>query len=141
MVHSAIWRFSKCQVMPSHEAEVGMTLSMGLDANKVALLVRAALLDDASNMNERLAALTADIDVDDDEIICISLDLDLWPEDKEAPEVGALAKMMWLDIDWSGTEGKAPFAWPGMGEHAHKATEYFQMVIEAYRGQGPRAND
>ncbi len=93
------------------------------------------LLDDATNVNERLAALGADISVDGD--AWIALDMDLWPEDKDAPEAEAIAKMLWLEVDWSSTTGTFPFAWPGVGEYTDKTTTYFEMVLNAYGGQKP----
>lgn len=109
-----------------------MALTMNADSEKAQLLLRAALLDDASNVSEKLAALSADIRVDDD--AWISLDMDLWPEDKDAPEAEAIARMLWLDVDWTSTTGTCPFAWPGLGEHTNKTTKYFEMVLDAYRG-------
>ena len=114
-----------------------MALSMGMDAKKAELLLRAALLDDAANVNERLAALSADINVDDDGDAWIALDMDLWPEEKESPEAKAIAKMLWIEIDWTSTTGTSPFAWPGIGEHTDKTTKYFAMVLNAYSGQKP----
>ena len=112
-----------------------MTLRMDIDANKVELLMRAALLEDAANINERFGAITADINVLDDDEVWITLDSDLWPEDKNSPQVEALAKMLWLEIEWSGTMGTFPFAWPGLGEHTNSATKYFKMVLDAYGSQ------
>lgn len=117
-----------------------MALTMDMDAKKAELLLRAALLDDATNVSERLAALSADISVDEDGDAWIALDMDLWPEDKESPEAEAIAKMLWLDIDWSSTTGTFPFAWPGIGEHTDKTTNYFKMVLDAYGGQKPGSN-
>lgn len=114
-----------------------MALSMDMDSRKAELLLRAALLDDASNVGERLAALSADIKVDDDGDAWITLDMDLWPEDKESPEAEAIAKMLWLEIDWSVTDGAFPFAWPGLGAHSDKTTTYFKMVLDAYDEQRP----
>lgn len=114
-----------------------MALTMDMDSKKAELLLRAALLDDATNVSERLAALSADISVDDDGDAWITLDMDLWPEDKDSPEAEAIAKMLWLEIDWSSTTGTFPFAWPGIGEHTDKTTKYFRMVLDAYGGQKP----
>lgn len=116
-----------------------MALTMDMDAKKAELLLRAALLDDATNVNERLAALSADISVDDDGDAWIALDLDLWPEEKDSPEAEAIAKMLWLEIDWSSTSGTFPFAWPSIGEHAEKTTKYFEQVLDAYGGQKPES--
>lgn len=114
-----------------------MALKMEMDAQKVELLVRTALLDDAENINERFAALLADINVLDDEEVWITLDSDLWPEDKLSPQVDALAKMLWMEIEWAGTTGTFPFAWPGLGEHTNDTIDYFKMVLDAYGGQKP----
>ncbi|WP_167647433.1 hypothetical protein [Mameliella alba] len=114
-----------------------MALTMDMDAKKAELLLRAALLDDASNAGERLAALSADIKVDDDGGAWITLDMDLWPEDKESPEAEAIAKMLWLEVDWSVTDGTFPFAWPGLGAHSDRTTSYFKTVLDAYGGQRP----
>ena len=117
-----------------------MALAMEMNSRKAELLLRAALLDDGSNVGERLAALSADVRVDDDGDAWITLDMDLWPEDKESPEAEAIAEMLWLDIDWSVTVGTSSFAWPGLGEHADKTTTYFKMVLDAYGGQRPDKN-
>ena len=114
-----------------------MALTMNMDSNKAELLLRAALLDDASNVSERLAALSADISVDDDGEASITLDIDLWPEEKNSPECEAIAKLLWLEIEWLSTTGTFPFAWPGLGEYTDKTTKYFQMVLDAYGGQKP----
>jgi len=114
-----------------------MALTMDMDSTKAELLLRAALLDDASNVAERLAALSADINVDDDGDAWITLDMDLWPENKGSPEVEAIAEMLWLEIEWSPTAGTFPFAWPALGEYSDKTTTYFKMVLDAYGGQEP----
>ncbi|MEJ8563296.1 hypothetical protein QTO30_20135 [Yoonia sp. GPGPB17] len=118
-----------------------MALEMNMDAQKAELLLRAALLDDASNIGERLAALSADIRVEDDGEAWITLDMDLWPEDKETPEAAAIAKMLWIEIDWSMTSGTFPFAWPGLGEFSDTTTTYLRMVLDAYGGQKPREQE
>jgi hypothetical protein len=115
-----------------------MALTMDMDATKVELLVRTALLDDAANVNERLGALLAEINVHDDESVWVTLDMDLWPEDKLSPAVEEIAKMLWLEIEWEATEGTFPFAWPGVGEHAANTVEYLKLVLDAYGGQKPK---
>ncbi|KQB95533.1 hypothetical protein AL073_14960 [Loktanella sp. 1ANDIMAR09] len=117
-----------------------MALTMNMDSAKAELLLRAALLEDASNVAERLAALSAEISVDDDGEAWISLDMDLWPEGKDSPEAEAIGKMLWLEIEWSSTSGTFPFAWPGLGEHVDKTKDYFRMVLDAYGGQKPTDN-
>lgn len=117
-----------------------MALTMDMDSRKAELLLRAALLDDASNVAERLGALSADIKVDDDGDAWITLDLDLWPEDKISSEAETIAKMLWLELEWSSTVGTFPFAWPSLGEHSDKTTKYFEMVLDAYGNQKPRGD-
>lgn len=77
--------------------------------------------------------MSADIQVDDGGNAWIALDMDLWPEDKEFPEI--IAKMLWLETTWSMIAGTFPFAWPGFGEHSEKTTTYLRMVLDAYGGQ------
>lgn len=112
-----------------------MTLKMDMDANKVELLMRAALLEDAANISERFGAITAEINVLDDDEVWIALDTGLWPEDKYSPQVEALAKLLWLEIEWEATMGSLPFAWPGLGEYTNITTDYFKMVLDAYGSQ------
>lgn len=114
-----------------------MALTMDMDAAKAELLLRSALFDDASNIAERLAALSAEISVDDDGEAWICLDMDLWPEGKDSPEAEAIGKMLWLEIDWSSTSRTFPFAWPSLGENVDKTKDYFKMVIDYYGGQKP----
>jgi len=115
-----------------------MALNMNMDSKKAELLLRAALLDDAANISERLAALSAEISVDDDGDASILLDMDLWPEDKGSPEAEAIAKMLWLEIDWVATMGTIPFAWPDIGIQNVKTSNYFKMVLEAHGSQKPK---
>ena len=54
-----------------------------LNEESITLLLRTALLEDATNPGERLGALLAEIYVDEDNDVYIVLDEDLWPDDKE----------------------------------------------------------
>lgn len=54
-----------------------MALTIDLHSKKAELLLRAALLDDGSSVEERRAALSADIKVDDDAEAWIALNKDL----------------------------------------------------------------
>lgn len=58
-------------------------------------------------------------------------------KEKESPQAAAIAKMLWLEVDWSSSAGTFPFAWPSLGEHTDKTTTYFKMVLDAYGGQKP----
>ncbi|WP_243613411.1 hypothetical protein [Shimia aestuarii] len=115
-----------------------MALVMNLDPSKVELLMRLALLDDAANVNERMGALTAEIYVLDDEEVDICLDVNLWPESKGSPSVEALAKMLWLNVEWTASDSNPLFAWPEIGSLTQKAPEYFKMVLDAHRSQKPK---
>ncbi|MEW7006744.1 hypothetical protein [Lentilitoribacter sp. EG35] len=113
-----------------------MVLKMELNAKKAELLLRSALLDDANNISERFGALLADISVDEnDGESYIALDEDLWPEGKLSPQAEAIAKALGLEIEWEGTGNTFPFAWPAIGEHTNKTTEYYELVLDAYRNQ------
>jgi hypothetical protein len=64
---------------------------LDLDEEKIALLMRGALLDDATNVSEKLGALLAKISVDDENDVLIALEVDLWPEDKEPVQALAVS--------------------------------------------------
>ena len=101
---------------------------------KTVLLMRSALIDDAANVNERFAAITADISVDDD-VIWVVLDEDLWPDGKKTKNAETVAKMLWMEIEWNSISNTFPFAWPGLGELTNNTTEYFNMVLDAHAGR------
>ncbi len=115
-----------------------MNLKIDMDSEKVELLMRSALLEGATTVNERLGAIIADITVLDDSEVCITLDEDLWPDIEKATRVEALAEILWIEVTWEGTSGAFPFAWPALGEHTNNTLEYFKMVLDAYGGQKPR---
>lgn len=70
----------------------------------------------------------------------ITLDMDLWSEEKTSPEAEALAKMLWVEIDWPVTTGTCPFAQRGLGEYTNKTTNCFRMVLDACGDQKPDSN-
>lgn len=102
--------------------------------DKVVLLFRSALLEDATTVNERLAAISADISIDDD-VIWVMLKDDLWPDGKQTKQADAVAKMLWMEIEWSASSGDFPFAWPSFGEVTNSTPEYFSMVLDAHAGR------
>lgn len=103
-----------------------------LDEEKIVLLIRSALLDDATNISERLGALQAEISVDDENGLSITLEVDLWPVDKEPVEALAVADQLGLEVDVASTLFTIPFAWPGLGEIASSTSEYTRLVLDAY---------
>ncbi len=110
-------------------------LKLELDAEKVTLLIRSALVEDASNVSERLGALFADIFVHDDNDVCITFDDDLWPEHKEPVSALAVAAQFGINVDLELCLRELPFAWPGLGEHIKSTVEYTEMMLNAYASQ------
>lgn len=112
-----------------------MPPKMELDNRKIELLLRAALLDDASNIGERLGALLAEINVDEDGDAWVTLDEDLWPEDKEPEQAMSVAKVLGIELELEGTSMTAPFHWPGLAEHTSSTAEYVSILLDAYAGR------
>ena len=110
-------------------------LKLELDAEKVTLLIRSALVEDASNVSEQLGALFADIFVHDDNDVCITFDEDLWPEHKEPVSALAVAAQLGINVDLERCLRELPFAWPGLGEHTKSTVEYTEMMLNAYASQ------
>ena len=113
-----------------------MEAKLELDETKIALLIRSALLDDASNSAERLGALLADIGVDDDGDAWLSLDEDFWPEDKEPVQAMSVAKLLGIELEQTMTSGKPPFHWPALAEETNSTVEYVSILLDAYAGRG-----
>ena len=107
---------------------------------KAALLIRSALIDDASNLGERLAALSAEIIVEDDEV-SITISDELWPDGKETPNVESVAAAFMLVTEWSSLADGFPFAWPDLGKFTNSTSEYIDMVMDAYRGSDSPSQD
>lgn len=107
-----------------------------LSAEQIDLLIRSALLDDAITVSERLGALQAEINVDDENGLWITLEVDLWPEDKEPVQALAVAELLGLEVELECALFGAPFAWPGRGEIASNTTEYTAMMLDAYEQHG-----
>lgn len=119
---------------------VDRTLTFELDEAKIALLIRSALVEDASNANERLGALFANILVDEENDVWLLLDEDLWPEDKEPVQAFAVAELLGISVEVSMTAMTAPFAWPGLGKLTSSTKDYVQLVQEAYAQHGRGGN-
>jgi hypothetical protein len=127
---------SDIQARPDLIIDVDDTrLKLELDPKKIVLLIRSALVEDATNAGERLGALYADIDVDEDNDVWITFDLYLWPEEKEPESALAVAELLGIEVEQSLCLRDLPFAWPGLGEHTSSTVEYTRMMLEAYAGQ------
>lgn len=111
---------------------VDTRLKLELDADKITLLIRSALVEDATNVSERLGALFANIDVDEEHDIWITFDEDLWPETKEPVQALAVAQLLGIEVEQSLGWRELPFAWPGLGEHTPSTVEYTKMMLDAY---------
>lgn len=103
-----------------------------LNERNIVLLMRSALLDDATNVSERLGALLAEITVDEDNDVWISLEEDLWPDHKEPTQAIKVAAQLGIEIELETMWSKIPFHWPALGEQTSSTTEYLQMLLEAY---------
>lgn len=109
---------------------------LDLDEEKIILLIRSALLDDATNISEKLGALQAEISVDDENDVWIILDVDLWPEDKDPLQALAVAELLGVEVELASTSFTIPFAWPGLGELSSSTSEYTRMMLDAYAQYG-----
>lgn len=145
---SAFWLGDgDAQPMPTRTSDSGQSteptidiqdtrLQLRLDEENITLLIRSALVEDAANASERLGALFADIDVDEDNNdVWITFDEDLWPETKDPIQALAVAELLGIELEQSMAWRKLPFAWPGLGEHTFSTLEYTKMMLDAYAGQ------
>lgn len=109
---------------------------LDLNEDKVVLLIRSALLDDATNISEKLGALRAEIRVHDDNGVWIRLEEDLWPEDKDPAQALAVAELLGLEVEVETIWSAIPFAWPGLGEITSSTSEYTRIMLDAYGQYG-----
>lgn len=107
-----------------------------MNEEKIILLIRSALLDDAENISEKLGALQARISVDDDNHVWISLEEDLWPHDKEPVQALTVAAQLGLEVELESMWSTVPFHWPGLGELTSTTSEYTKMMLDAYTQHG-----
>jgi len=106
-----------------------------LTAPRIELLIRSALLDDATNTGERLAVLLAEIAPDDDGDFWVTLDNDLWPEDKDPARALAVARLLGIELELNGTDMTLPFLWPGMAVECENTEDYVAFLLNAYAGK------
>ncbi|NEK12968.1 hypothetical protein ELH02_34930 [Rhizobium ruizarguesonis] len=107
-----------------------------LNEEKITLLIRSALLDDATNISEKLGAIQAQISVDDEHDVWIALEENLWPHDKEPVQTLIVAAQLGLEVELESIWSTIPFAWPGLGELTSSTSEFTQMMLDAYAQHG-----
>lgn len=110
-------------------------LKLELDPEKITLLIRSALVEDASNASERLGALFSDINVYNSNDVWITFDEDLWPEHKEPASALAVAALLGISVEQEICLRELPFAWPGLGEHTSSTVKYTELMLKAYASQ------
>jgi hypothetical protein len=115
---------------------VDTKLKLELNQSNILLLIRSALIEDATNTNERLGALLAEITVDEDNDVEIAFDEDLWPADKYPVQALAVAELLGVELDQAIMWRTLPFAWPGLGEVTSSTLEYTRMLLDAYAQHG-----
>ncbi|QJF53155.1 hypothetical protein G3256_07920 [Roseobacter ponti] len=110
-------------------------LKLDLNPEKITLLIRSALIEDASNASERLGALYAEINVHEDNDVWITFDEDLWPEGKDPVSALAVAALLGIRVEQEVCLRELPFAWPALGEHTFSTVEYTEIMLKAYADQ------
>jgi len=126
----------EAEVDQDHASEIEIvdtTPTLNLNEQKIELLLRMALLDDASNPGERMGALLAEVSVDADNDAFIALDIDFWPEDKEPKQAAKVAEMLGIELDLAISSGRPPFHWPGLAHHTETTVAYVEALLAAYR--------
>jgi hypothetical protein len=110
--------------------------TLTLNEESISLLLRNALFEDAKTPAERLGAQLAEIYVDDELDVCITLDEELWPESKEPEAAIAVAKLLGVELELEVSGMSFPFAWPDLGHVTTSTPEYVQLLLEAHEEQG-----
>lgn len=111
-------------------------LTLHLNEETVSTLIRCALLEDATSVNERLGAMRAEISLLDREEIWITLDEMLWPEDKEPMAALAVAEKLGLAVEQELSFSTGPFAWPELGSMTSDTARFTEALSEAYEEHG-----
>lgn len=83
--------------------------TLRLDEQSISLLLRLALLEDAKTPGERLGALLAEINIDDENDAWITFDEDLWPDDKCPKSAIAVADKLDVELELEMTCMTFPF--------------------------------
>lgn len=120
---------------------VQMKPRLDLNSEKITLLIRTALIEDATNTKERLGAQLAEITVDDENDVWLAFDMHFWPEGKEAETALAVAKLLGIEVFEEMRFSPPVFDWPNLSEHASGTVEYTQMLLDAYAQYAPKEKD
>jgi len=128
------------QIKEPEVKTVDTSLKLELNEANISLLIRSALIEDATNASERLGAILAEITVDDGNDAEVAFDEDLWPADKEPVQALAVAELLGVELHQAMMWRPVPFAWPGLGEYTSSTLEYTQMMLDAYARQGSKQN-
>lgn len=111
-------------------------LALHLNDETVSQLIRCALLEDATTVNERLGAMRAEINLIDKEVVWITFDELLWPEDKEPTSALAVAAKLGFEVEQDISLFTEPFAWPDLGYMTSDTAEFVDMMLKAYEEHG-----
>ncbi|UYV36423.1 hypothetical protein N4R57_15610 [Rhodobacteraceae bacterium D3-12] len=111
-------------------------LTLHLNEATVSLLIRCALLEDATTVNERLGAMRAEISLIDGEEVWITIDEMLWPGDKEPTSALAVAAKLGLEVEQELSLFPEPFAWPDLGNVTSRTEEFTATLVKAYEELG-----
>ncbi|MCP4319545.1 MAG: hypothetical protein GY789_27065 [Hyphomicrobiales bacterium] len=129
--------YAKDRKRPEPKVEVvDSRPTLRLDEQSISLLLRIALLEDANTPGERLGALLAEINVDDENDAWITFDEDLWPDDKDTGSAIAVADKLGVKLEFVMTCMTFPFTWPGLGHVTTSTREYVEMMLHAYEEHG-----
>jgi hypothetical protein len=120
---------------------VQMKLRLDLNSEKITLLIRASLIEDATNAKELLGALSTEIRVDEDHDVWISFDVNFWPEDKEAKAASTVAKLLGIEVFEEMRLASPAFDWPDLGEQTSSTVEYTKMLLDAYAQYASKQKD
>jgi hypothetical protein len=110
--------------------------TLHLDEETVSTLIRCALLEDATSVNERLGAMRAEISLLDGEEVWITFDEMLWPEEKEPKSALAVAAKLGLELEQEISQFSEPFAWPELGSMTVETAEFTAALLKAYERYG-----
>jgi hypothetical protein len=111
-------------------------LTLHLNEETVSTLIRCALLEDAATVNERLGAMRAEINLIDKEVVWITFDEILWPEDKEPTSALAVAAKLGFEVEQEISLLSEPFAWPDLGSITSNTAEFVVTMLKAYEEHG-----
>lgn len=111
-------------------------LTLHLNEDTVSTLIRCALLKDATTVNERLGAMSAEINLIDKEEVWITFNELLWPEGKEPTSALTVATKLGLEVEQELSFLTEPFAWSDLGSMTSDTAEFTTALLKAYQQHG-----